>query len=791
MLNNQGQLTPDKNSTQEIKKQIVPSLIKRIIRLLPLVVLGVAIFFLIKYILHLVIPGYILFQADKAFQAKEGGKAILLYEQVIKNYSYFLEKDPDVYYRLGISYLTQNKPYKASASFSKFLESNPPEKKLTAQVRYLMGLTFNDTEKYYQALQQLEKVPYSESELKIEPSQYHITLAESYFGKKKFDKALIAANKTLETADNKSSPQVRKAHLIKYLIFLEEGKDIEAEKEIVAIGKISIKNTDILSVFEASFYLEYLFDLAQSRNILKEIEYGLQISPDLNNFQKALVYTLLGSFYSHQEDSKQAYEYLQKAIDTDPDYLPAYYAIASFFNTQKDYQKALEYDQKAMQIDESDPLVRNGIGWSTYNLAIENNYNQEQLKIAEGHFKKAISLDPEFAIGHNNLGVVYLALEEYQEALSSFQTAMSLDPKYKKPYLNIGSTYLAQKKYDKVLEYYQQALEIDPNYALAYYAIADFYFRQKKYNEAVISLQKSQKLDPNYLDTYKQLAEVFIEQGQSQKAIDELNKGLKVKEDGGFYIALANIYRDLGETKKADELFAKGLSLQPTSSAAYQYNIGSQLKREGKFKEAKEQLIKALALDPKNTSTYITFAQVEEELGNLDESIKLLKQAQTIEVDNIDIYDSLGTAYSKKRDYQAAVATYKKALALDLKVQHPADVGRVYENLGLVYQNGTKQFDLAEEAFKNALKYDPKQVTIYINLGETYREKGMLKEAATQQRMALQFEPNNALAHNNLGYYLALQGNISDAIVEFKKALEIDPNLKIAKENLAIYQKKE
>lgn len=182
---------------------------------------------------------------------------------------------------------------------------------------------------------------------------------------------------------------------------------------------------------------------------------------------------------------------------------------------------------------------------------------------------------------------------------------------------------------------------------------------------------------------------------------------------------------------------------------------------------------------------------MEEELGNLDESIKLLKQAQTIEVDNIDIYDSLGIAYSKKRDYQVAVATYKKALALDLKVQDPADVSRVYENLGLAYQNGTKQFDLAEEAFKNALKYDPKQATIYINLGETYREKGMLKEAATQQRMALQFEPNNALAHNNLGYTLALQGDIAGAVGEFKKALESDPNLKIAKENLAIYQKKE
>lgn len=783
-------LTEDKTPTKEIQKQIVHSLINRTVHILPLLIIGIVIFFLVKNILHQVIPGYLLFQAEKSFQAEDVNKAISTYEQILKNYPDFIEKKPSAYYHLGVSYLTQNKPYSASASFSKFLASNPPAETLTPQSRFLIGLTFNDTEKYYQAIKQLEQVPFSESELKIEPSQYHIALAESYFGKRKFDKALIAANETLKTA-NSASSQARKAHLIKYLIFSEEGKDAEAAKEAVAIGKIGIKNTEILSVFEASFYLDYLFDLAQSSNVLKGVEYAIQISPDLNSFQRAMVYTLLGSFYHRQGDDKSASEYLHKAIETDPDYLPAYYTLGGLYTAQKDYQKALEYDQQAMQIDENDPLVRNGLGWAYYNLAIENNnYNQSQLEISEGHFKKAISLDPEFAIGHGNLGLVYKALSQYQDALSAFQTAIDLDPKYKKPYLNIGSTYLDQKEYDRALEYYQKALEIDPDYALAYYAIGDFYFRQKKYSQAVIPSQQAQKLNPNHLDTYKLLAEIFMAQGQSQKAIEEINKGLKVERDhGGFYIALANIYKELGDIKRSNELFAKGISLQPNLSALYQYNLGLQLKREGKFKEARAQLIEAINLNPQDIDVLIVLAQVEEELGNYGEAIRLLEQALTVDPEDINIYDNLAAVYSDKDDYQTAIDTYKNGLALDLTAQDPSDVGRVYENLGLVYHNHTKQFDLAEEAFKNALKYDPKQATIYINLAETYRAKGMLKEAVSQQRIALQLEPENALAHNNLGYTLALQGNITEAIVEFKKALEIDPNLTIAKDNLENFQK--
>lgn len=782
-------LADDKTSTKDIQKQIVRSLINRVVHLLPKLVIGIVIFFLVKNILHQVTPRYLLSQAEKSFQAKDANKAISTYEQLLRDYPNFIEKSPSFYYHLGLSYLSQNKPYKASASFSKFLASNPPAEILTPQTRFLIGLTFNDTEKYYQAIKQLEQVPLSESELKIEPSQYHIALAESYFGKGKFDKAEIAANETLKTADIKS-PQSRKAHLIKLLIFLEGERANEAAKEMTAIGKIGIKNTEILSVFEASYYLDYLFDLAQSADVLKGVEYAIQISPDLTSFQKAMVYTVLGSFYRQQGDDKSASEYLHKAVEIDPDYLPAYYNLSGIYTAQRAYQKALEYDQQAMQIDENDPLVRNGIGWSYYNLATENNsYNQSQLEISAGHFKKALSLDPEFAIGHNNLGLIYKALNQYQDALSAFQTAIDLDPKYKKPYLNMGSTYLDKKEYDRALEYYQKALEIDPNYALAYYAIGDFYFRQKKYHQAIIPSQQAQKLNPNHLNTYKLLAEIFMAQGQSQKAIEEINKGLKVdKNHGGFYIALANIYRELGDIEKSNELFAKGISRQPNSSALYQYNLGLQLKREGKFEEAKDQLIKAVNLNPQDVDILIVLAQVEKKLGNYDEAIGLLEKAQTQDPENIDIYDNLAGVYSDKNDYQTAIDTYKKGLALDLTDQDLSDVGRVYENLGLIYHNNTKQFDLAEEAFKNALKYDPKQATIYINLGETYRLKGMLKESVIQLEKALQLDLNHALAHNNLGHYLALQGKISEAMEHFKKALEIDPNLTIAKENLKNFE---
>jgi tetratricopeptide (TPR) repeat protein len=75
--------------------------------------------------------------------------------------------------------------------------------------------------------------------------------------------------------------------------------------------------------------------------------------------------------------------------------------------------------------------------------------------------KIAISIDPDSAIAHCNLGEIYKHLELYDEAIRELQEAERLDPDLPDTFINFGiiyDDYLVDDK--KALEYYRKYLEL-------------------------------------------------------------------------------------------------------------------------------------------------------------------------------------------------------------------------------------------------------------------------------------------------------------------------------------------
>lgn len=321
--------------------------------------------------------------------------------------------------------------------------------------------------------------------------------------------------------------------------------------------------------------------------------------------------------------------------------------------------------------------------------------------------------------------------------------------------LAFAQYFLDEEKFDKALEYIQKAIDKDDKYLPAYITYGDYFlFYQGNPGKALEQYQIAQSMDVNNPIVNARLGDIYYNYlAEKGKGIDYYNKALKLNlkygEVHGYYIG---IYTEKGEYEKAIQSYHKALRYG-ADQAFVHYNAALTYKAQNELDKAKIAINRSLDKNPRSVDAYILKAEIFEREGDIEQAIRIYQGATNIETD-------------------------------------PKSTAIIYENLGLIYQDNTKQFDLAEEAFKSALKYDSNQASIYINLGETYRARGMLKEAAAQQRIALQLEPDHALAHNNLGYTLALQGKIKEAILEFEKALEIDPNLTIAKENLEQFKKK-
>ncbi|HXM89354.1 MAG TPA: tetratricopeptide repeat protein [Candidatus Acidoferrales bacterium] len=101
----------------------------------------------------------------------------------------------------------------------------------------------------------------------------------------------------------------------------------------------------------------------------------------------------------------------------------------------------------------------------------------------------------------------------------------------------------------------------------------------------------------------------------------------------------------------------------------------------------------------------------------------------------------------------------------------PADED-AYVYLGLYY-NSRSDFDNVVKVYQKLVKYQPNQVSAYLNIGEAYMSFSPPKtdDALVYYRKAYQVDPNNSFAALRIGELLAQTGQRDDALKYLKIAL--------------------
>jgi superkiller protein 3 len=127
-------------------------------------------------------------------------------------------------------------------------------------------------------------------------------------------------------------------------------------------------------------------------------------------------------------------------------------------------------------------------------------------KSAEAHYfpqavtelKAALALDPHYTDAHNNLGVAYVELKDYDKAMKEFQASLA-DRTYRTPekvHLNMGNMYANQGVMSEAVRSFQKALEVNPKYLLAYLGLGDAYKRMGKNDLAAQQFRKVLEIAP-------------------------------------------------------------------------------------------------------------------------------------------------------------------------------------------------------------------------------------------------------------------------------------------------------
>jgi len=333
-----------------------------------------------------------------------------------------------------------------------------------------------------------------------------------------------------------------------------------------------------------------------------------------------------------------------------------------------------------------------------------------------------VEIAPNFADGHNNLGVVLMAQGELGEAIAHYRKAISLQPNHANAHYNLGNALKEQDRLDEAVASYRKAVLLTPDYAQLHSNLGDTLQTQGKLDEAIASYRKALRLNPDLVEVHYNLADVLREQGHLEDAAASYRRAIELKPDyAEAYNNLANVLKSQDKLDEAAEGYHRAIRLKPDYAEAYN-NLGAILQKQGRLKEAVVRCQQAVSIKPDFAEAHSNLGDAFYALGRLDEAVASCRRSLELNPDYAETYNSLGNALRELGRLDEAAACGRQALVL--------------------------KPDFAEACN---------------NLGNTLQAQGRLEEAIACYRQVLSIKPDSASAYSNLLYTMQYLNSVTPA----------------------------
>jgi len=145
------------------------------------------------------------------------------------------------------------------------------------------------------------------------------------------------------------------------------------------------------------------------------------------------------------------------------------------------------------------------------------------------HLQKALHIYPDFVQAHNELGLRFVQLREYQKALAEHETALALDPRNAQTHQQLSFALLLLNRNKEAEAEARQALDLDSQLVASRYVLGRAIVSQGSATpEALDMLRQSEAKFPN---ASLVLAQVYFNFGQPDQVIASLRHYLRAPLD--------------------------------------------------------------------------------------------------------------------------------------------------------------------------------------------------------------------------------------------------------------------
>jgi len=238
--------------------------------------------------------------------------------------------------------------------------------------------------------------------------------------------------------------------------------------------------------------------------------------------------------------------------------------------TKLDNENAIELFKKALELDPDYALAYAGLGDAYCQRVHRFGFAPGWLDSAVEMSEKAISIDPGCAEAHKTLGLVYYAKGWLRKALDAYRRAVELNPNYCVAVSNIGVRDHAMGQYVDALKWAKKALTLNPTFAFSYVRVALVYWALGWDEQAEAWFNRALELQPDFIHALGGLSYMYLFQGRQGEATSRVRKALSIAPDEPEALCwVGDIELFSGNTEQAEQHYERAMKLSSPDFLTY------------------------------------------------------------------------------------------------------------------------------------------------------------------------------------------------------------------------------
>jgi tetratricopeptide (TPR) repeat protein len=295
---------------------------------------------------------------------------------------------------------------------------------------------------------------------------------------------------------------------------------------------------------------------------------------------------------------------------------------------------------------------------------------QGQCELAEERCRLSLEYGPNFEHPYNCLGMVAITCKnDLKEAADQFKAALSVNPDFAEAHNNLGTCFFRENppNYDSACDEFKAAIEIDPayfdareNYGMCLMRLGTVTGdkgntdqRKELYKEARSQLIRLLEMNPNNYNARHHLGFMDLMEKKYEAAEANFKRCLELDPENPICsYNLGNTYLDTARCDLAIQSFIGALRGQGESevSVAARQNLGASYEMCAKKDGAIKEFLDRIKLDPGNPTHHFDLGNIYADKGLPDQAVN--EWENTVKLDPLycPAYKSLAMSANKNLD---------------------------------------------------------------------------------------------------------------------------------------------